>query len=116
MIPYRFDAIELFKKEKFVPEIIYYVNAESKADINTQTLPFINKISKLNFGKNKLTIQFYHEKKKRPHNPLPNNLTIKYIKNYLKSNNVIQIKADANIINFCPKIKGKLLEVNLLYN
>ena len=25
---------------------------------------------------------------------------------------VIQIKADDNIINFCPKIKGKLLEVN----
>ena len=25
---------------------------------------------------------------------------------------VIQIKADENIINFCPKIKGKLLEVN----
>ena len=105
LIPYRFDAIELFKKEKFVPEIIYYVNAESKADINTQTLPFINKISKLNFGKNKLTIQFYHEKKKRPHNPLPNNLTIKYIKNYLKSNNVIQIK------NICIKIPNGFREV-----
>ena len=25
---------------------------------------------------------------------------------------VIQIKADDNVINFCPKIKGKLLEVN----
>ena len=25
---------------------------------------------------------------------------------------VIQIKANDNIINFCPKIKGKLLEIN----
>ena len=81
-----------------------------------------------NFGKNKLTIHFYHEKKKRPHNPLPNNLTIKYIKNYLKSNNEIQIKnifikipngfqevlskADTKISNNSVSINFKVYENN----
>lgn len=38
---YRFDAVELFKHEKYVPYITYLVNMDSRLD-TIQLIPFIN--------------------------------------------------------------------------
>ncbi|MBF4468092.1 MAG: hypothetical protein ISP01_01675 [Methanobrevibacter arboriphilus] len=58
---YRIDLIEMFKKEKYVPPIIYYVNANSKVDILGQCVPFIKDLEKLDYSDNDIEIIIYHD-------------------------------------------------------
>lgn len=100
LIKYRMSVIELFKKEKYVPEITYYINLESKFDINSQTLPLIEEIQKLDFLNNDLNIQFYRERKEDPHNPMPFDKTISCIRNHFSSKNFFKI---GKIFFYYPK-------------
>ena len=99
-IIHRLDVIELFKKECYIPEITYYVNVESKYDIYSQALPFIEKIQKLDLSDNDFNIQFYHDRKEDPHNPMTFNKTINCIRNYFSSQNFVKI---ANVCFYFPK-------------
>lgn len=83
-INYRLNTIDLFKKENYIPPIVYYVNMESAKDFYNDCLPFIYEIKELNFFKNNLIIHFYKEKKDQPHNPLPVNESVKIVKLFVK--------------------------------
>ena len=48
-IKHRINHIELFKKMKYVPNIHYYVNANSEADINNQCIPFLKEITNVDY-------------------------------------------------------------------
>lgn len=58
---YKVNLIELFKKEKYIPPIIYYVNANSKVDILGQCVPFIKDLEKLDYSDNDIEIIIYHD-------------------------------------------------------
>ena len=117
-INYRLDVIELFKKYKYVPPIHYYVNFESDEDIFNQCIPIIDKITKLEYFVNNLTIFFYNEKKDKPHSPLPTAVTVDIVKSfsqcYLYNN---EENNDNRLIN---KLDNQILkcndEINVLRN
>jgi len=59
---HRLNVVELFKRENYVPHIIYLVNAQSKRDLYKQCLPFIGDLGKLpNFNDNDVEIIIYHD-------------------------------------------------------
>lgn len=84
-IKHRLNIIELFKRENYVPEINYYVNLYSKADINNQFLPFIQEISNLDIFEQNLNIHLYKGNKKIPHDPMGTQQTIKIIKSKINT-------------------------------
>lgn len=85
-IKYRIDVVELFKKCDYVPPITYYVNSESKLDLNNQFFPFVNEIVNLTFFKNDLLVYFYHEILENPHIAMDSSRTINVIREFTKSN------------------------------
>ena len=107
-LQYRFNLIELFKKEQYSPSITYYLNILSENDITEHASPFINQLIKLNYF-NGINFCLYKQSKKIPHEPLPTNVTINIIKHYndlLLNNNLynknlkLDIKGLENEINF----------------
>lgn len=56
---YRVNAIELFKLEKYVPPMTYIVNVKSEFDLEKQLIPFMTKLSALEFFKDNVTIILY---------------------------------------------------------
>ena len=92
-IKYRLNHIELFKKMKYVPDIHYYVNANSEADINNQCTPFLKEIINLDYFTDDFEIHFYHND--QGHYPLNNKESIEIIKNCAKD----------HLNNSNPKIK-----------
>lgn len=84
LINYRLDTVELFKKEQYVPPITYYVNTESKPDMDRHCIPFINDIKNLEVYDNELIIHFYKEKSEKPHSPLPVKKSIAIMKKFAK--------------------------------
>lgn len=85
IISYRLDMIELFKREKYMPDITYYVNVCSEEDIDDHCMPFVNDVLKLPYFKNNLTVCFYHEDKDKPHHALETEKTLKILKNFIKN-------------------------------
>jgi len=83
-IIHRLDLIELFKKEKYMPDITYYVNVCSDDDIDNHCIPFVNDVLELPYFKNNLNVCFYHEDKAKPHHALETNKTLKILKNFIK--------------------------------
>lgn len=81
---YRLNTVELFKREKYIPKIDYYLNIASKPDIKRHCLPFIDDLNGLNYFNNELTIHFYREEKDNPHRPLPSNESISLIKSFVE--------------------------------
>ena len=89
---YRFDLIELFKRENYAPYITYYVNVKSKRDITLQTSPFVlNHYEQEQFKG--LNIIYYSEDIENPHNPFPSKHTIYVLKLYAK-NKLYNLKTD----------------------
>ncbi len=111
-ILYRLDVIELFKKENYVPPISYYLNIESKADVETQAKPFVEKIINLN-SFDKLDVHFYREVKEDPHKPMNTEDTIAIIKLFCKNNlyNGDISKLEYNVNS--QKLYAKLAKYNL---
>ena len=58
---HRLDLIDLFKKEEYVPEIVYYVNVNSERDLNERCIPFTNRLLELPFYKNDFVVHFYKD-------------------------------------------------------
>ncbi len=82
---YRLSLIELSKRENYSPNITYYVNVKSSPDINNQSIPLIQGYyDQKEF--NGLNIIFYSEELEKPHNPLPNDISIEIIKSFAKNN------------------------------
>ena len=82
---YRLNVIELFEKENYAPDITYYVNVKSKADVCDHSIPFIAEhYNQSQFTR--LTVIYYSEEKKVPHHPLPTTPTIHLIKAFAKNN------------------------------
>lgn len=100
-IRHRLNHIELFKKMKYVPNIHYYVNANSEADINNQCIPFITEITSLEYFTDNLEIHFYHND--QGHFPLSKDESIELIRNFSKS----------HLDNPKPKIKVGSFELNI---
>ena len=87
-LKYRFDLIELFKKENYMPDITYYVNVLSEMDIQKHCIPFLNKVLKLKFKSN-LDIYFYYEDRNSPytpHSPINGFVTLNLIKSFITVN------------------------------
>ena len=109
--PYRLDIVELFKKENYMPQIDYYVNADSNADLNNHAVPFINKASQLDCFNENLNIHFYHSNS--GHDPLGNKETISIIKSYFINESPDGIKESEEKLkkeNKKLKAKNKKLE------
>lgn len=83
-IYYRIDIMELFKKEKYVPEITYYLHARSDPDVNKYAIPFLKEIINFPYFNDRLNVMIYHEKKDGTHSPLYYNKFGKIIKLYSK--------------------------------
>lgn len=84
-IMYRLDTLELFRREKYAPHITYYVNVKSENDIINQTIPLLSRYYDHEYF-NGLNLIYYGQDAKKPHNPLPNEITINIIKSYAKKN------------------------------
>ena len=84
-IMYRLDTLELFRREKYAPHITYYVNVKSENDIINQTIPLLSSYYDHEYF-NGLNLIYYGQDAKKPHNPLPNEITINIIKEYAKKN------------------------------
>ena len=95
---YRLSLIELSKRENYSPNITYYVNVKSSPDINNQSIPLIQGYyDQKEF--NGLNIIFYSEEKEKPHTPLPNDISIEFIRLFAKN----------NLYNLKPNIQNKLI-------
>ena len=68
-----------------MPDITYYVNVCSEADVDNHCIPFVNDVLELSYFKNNLTVCFYHEDKDKPHRPLETNKTLRILKNFIKN-------------------------------
>lgn len=66
---YRLDALEMFKREKYVPPIFYLLNAYSTVDIIEQCIPFVEGLHELKDFRNSVEIIIYYDRKYR-HMPL----------------------------------------------
>lgn len=84
-IGHRLDMVKLFRKEKYVPPITYYVNVESDDDLYNHCIPFINDIKKLPYFNNDLIIHFYRELKDSTHGPLPVQKSVDIIREFVKT-------------------------------
>ncbi|MDR0911577.1 MAG: hypothetical protein LBM96_03120 [Methanobrevibacter sp.] len=85
---YRLNVIEMFKKEKYIPPIIYYVNSGSRELIN-QCIPFIKGLKNLEYNRDNVEIIIYYNE--RGHSPL-NNESSKYL---IRSNSEILLDENA---------------------
>lgn len=111
---YRINLTELIKKENYAPRITYYVNVKSFPDTYCQSLMFIEKHSIQKQFK-EVNMIYYSEDKETPHNPLPNEPTIKMIKSFAK-NNLYNLKVDCEdeIISeekYCETLEKNISEL-----
>lgn len=101
-IYYRLDIIELFKKEKYVPNITYYLHVRSDPDVNKYAVPFLKEIINFPYFNDRLNVMMYHEKKDATHSPLYYNKIGKIIRLYsrIKLNNPRQGKYNIGFFDF----------------
>ncbi|MEO2582430.1 hypothetical protein [Clostridium tertium] len=100
----RISVIDMFKREEYIPRIVYYQNIACKFDMKNQFYPFINSLKDLEerIFYTEIDIKLYYNKAE-DYNPLSKNKTINIIKNQIKVNNefqnIIEIR-DENWIEF----------------
>ena len=89
---HRFDVVEMFKREKYMPDITYAANVNSKVDLDDQLIPFINSIASLeNFDYRVKMILYQND---NGHVGVLNKKeTLKLIKNHFKQDNLDKIKS-----------------------
>jgi hypothetical protein len=81
----RFDVIELFKCEKYMPKITYIVNIDSKDDILNHFTHFINSLASFEYFDEQVNILIYQDE--RGHDGIyDTQKTIKMIKNHFNVN------------------------------
>lgn len=99
---YRLDLMELFKKEKYVPNITYYLHARSNPDVNKYAVPFLKQIINFPYFNDRLNIMLYHEKKDATHSPLYYNKIGEIIRLYskIKLNNPQKGKYNLGFFDF----------------
>jgi hypothetical protein len=104
---YRLNVIELFKREGYVPPISYYINSISGPDLNNQCIPFVNELKELPQFDNDFTVHFYKEVSEKPHNPLPINVSVDILKEYMK----LYLYAEEEVLD--NTLHCNLIEANL---
>jgi len=77
---YRLNVLEMFKREEYIPPIIYFVNGGSYADIHNQCIPFIEGLSKLPFFEKENNVEVIIYRDEKGHAPLSNEESINLIK------------------------------------
>lgn len=82
----RIDIMELFKKEKYVPNITYYLHVRSEPDVNKYAVPFLKEIINFPYFNDRINVMMYHEKKDATHSPLYYNKFGDIIRLYSKLN------------------------------
>ncbi|MBE6052858.1 MAG: hypothetical protein E7212_02935 [Clostridium sartagoforme] len=84
----RISVVDMFKREEYIPRIVYYQNIACDFDMKSQFYPFINSMKSLeeSIFYMPIDIKLYYNKEEN-HNPLSKNKTINIIKNQLKINN-----------------------------
>ena len=60
---YRLNVLKMFSKEKYIPKIIYCVNASSRRDLILQLIPFIKGLNDLPYFNDNIEIIIYYDKK-----------------------------------------------------
>lgn len=122
IFPERVDAIKFYKKQNYIPEIIYYQNIACINDVNKQLIPFINKLRTLDEKAyvEKITLKLYANKEQN-HSPLPMVETVNIIKKSINVETIyekkLQIKSndwneflrseDYSIFKYDAEIYGK---------
>lgn len=82
---YRFDVIEFFKREKYMPPITYIVNINSKDDILIHFNHFINSLASFEYFNEQVNIVIYQDE--NGHDGIySKQKTIKMIKNHFNVN------------------------------
>ena len=111
-INHRLDIIELFKYEHYVPPISYYINYNSKLDLNDRCMPFLNKILELDEFNNDLSIHFYHDSDETSggHVPMSNKETINIIKLYSR-NNLYNGENKPPVVDSEKKLRKKIIQL-----
>lgn len=88
---HRFNVVEIFKREKYMPHITYIVNTDSESDISNQLIPFINSLTSFEYFNDQVDILLYQNE--NGHNgQLDTEKTIELIKNHFKKKNELTIK------------------------
>lgn len=84
----RLNVIDMFKRENYIPKIVYYQNIACDFDMENQFYPFINEIRTIDEESfyNLIDLKLYCNKEEN-HNPLSKNKTINIIKNQIAINN-----------------------------
>ena len=86
---YRFDVLEIFRREKHIPKIIYLVNTDSEPDINNQLLPFIKGLDSFEEFDDQVKILLY--KTEGGHQGIYDmDKTISLIKNHFQDDEKVQ--------------------------
>jgi len=57
---YRFDVVEIFKRENYMPHMYYLINPNSQTDINSQLLPFLKRLDSFDEFDDQLDLLLYH--------------------------------------------------------
>ena len=61
MCNYRFDVVEMFKKEKYMPYILYFLNIRSPVDVNGSCIPLVESLKCTDFAHEKMQIVLYSD-------------------------------------------------------
>jgi len=128
---YRLNVIEMFKKENYVPNILYFVNSKSIADVKSHLIPLIEGISELSFHHKDLEIVLYSDD--RGHSPMADSmqsisliaekklynyknhtLPSKKLKNLEKENKILKYELEKYKSRKIVKFANKLLKIKNL--
>ena len=58
---YRFNVVEMFKKENYMPRIMYFINIRSPVDVGTACIPLIESLKCTDFAHEKIQIVAYSD-------------------------------------------------------
>ena len=110
IVNYRLNAIELFKKESYIPPIHYYVNTESDEDFYDQCIPFLNELKELPNYQDNLTLFPYKQKMEQPHWPLSTDESVRILQSFSMQYLYNDVEEKTN------KLKNNLLKNDEIFN
>ena len=99
---YRFDVVEVFKRENYMPHMFYLININSQPDIHDQLIPFMKCLDILDQFDDQLELLLYHAE--GGHQGIyDNDGTITLLKNHFKNyklitRNTLNVKKELLII------------------
>lgn len=107
---YRFNVVEMFKKENYIPNLIYLINIASEEDLHTQCIPFVERLKEITYSNKTVEILTYSEKNDG-HGPLNKDKSIKYIKKFAKERLYNGSKRKQNNLSKINRLRRKVKKI-----